>query len=51
MTQEDGPATAAGHDSPEARNRRMRREIETAIARDPASISRMLETWLAEQKA
>ena len=31
--------------------RRMRREIEKTINDDPASISRMLESWLAEVKA
>ena len=30
--------------------KRMRREIEKAINDDPATISRMLENWLAEQK-
>jgi len=31
--------------------KRMRREIERSISEDPATISRMLERWLAEQKA
>ncbi len=31
--------------------KRARREIEKAINEDPATISRMLEAWLAEQKA
>jgi flagellar M-ring protein FliF len=37
--------------APEEQVRRMRREIETAIGQDPAAISRMIESWLAEQKA
>lgn len=37
--------------TPEEQARRMRREIERAIAEDPATISRMLESWLEEQKA
>lgn len=37
--------------APEEVARRMRREIEKAINEDPASISRMLENWLTEQKA
>jgi hypothetical protein len=36
---------------PEEATRRVRTEIEKAIAEDPAAISRLLETWLAEQKA
>jgi hypothetical protein len=36
---------------PEEAAKRMRREIERAIGEDPATISRMLERWLAEQKA
>ena len=31
--------------------KRARREIEKAITDDPATISRMLEAWLAEQRA
>jgi len=36
--------------SPEEAAKRMRGEIERAITEDPATISRMLERWLAEQK-
>jgi flagellar biosynthesis/type III secretory pathway M-ring protein FliF/YscJ len=36
---------------PEEITRRMRREIEKAIAEDPSSISQLLESWLAEQKS
>ncbi len=36
--------------SPEEAAKRMRGEIERAISEDPATISRMLERWLAEQK-
>ena len=36
---------------PEEATRRVRTEIEKAIAEDPAAISRLLESWLAEQKA
>jgi flagellar biosynthesis/type III secretory pathway M-ring protein FliF/YscJ len=36
---------------PEEAAKAMRREIERAIGEDPATISRMLERWLAEQKA
>lgn len=31
--------------------RRMRREIEQTISQDPSALSRMIENWLAEQKA
>jgi hypothetical protein len=48
------PATAASPEpevvSPDAKARQVRREIEQAIADDPASISRLLETWLTEPK-
>ncbi|MCA8942336.1 MAG: hypothetical protein KDB80_07215, partial [Planctomycetes bacterium] len=37
--------------TPEDRRRRLRREIERSISEDPAAMSRMLETWLAEQRA
>lgn len=37
--------------APDERRRRMRIEIERSIADDPAAMSRMLEGWLAEQKA
>ena len=37
--------------SPEEQARRMRREIERAITDDPATMSRMLESWLEEQQA
>ena len=46
-------AEAAKPEAPETAEettRRMRREIERAIAEDPSSITRLLETWLAEQK-
>ncbi|MHC4516799.1 MAG: flagellar M-ring protein FliF C-terminal domain-containing protein [Planctomycetota bacterium] len=36
---------------PDETAKRMRREIEKAISEDPATMSRMLEKWLAEQKA
>ena len=36
---------------PEEATRKVRAEIEKAIAEDPAAISRLLESWLAEQKA
>jgi flagellar M-ring protein FliF len=44
-------AAAPQPETPEDVARHMRREIEAAIASDPAAISRLLETWLAEQKA
>jgi hypothetical protein len=31
--------------------RRMRREIERAIVQDPATLARMLESWITEQSA
>jgi flagellar biosynthesis/type III secretory pathway M-ring protein FliF/YscJ len=37
--------------TPEEQQKRMRREIERTIASDPASLARLLETWLMEQKA
>ena len=37
--------------APDEAAKRMRREIERSISDDPATISRMLERWLAEQKA
>lgn len=36
--------------NPDERRRRLRREIERSIAEDPAAMSRMLESWLAEQQ-
>ena len=35
---------------PAERQQRMRREIERAIASDPAALARILESWLAESK-
>jgi flagellar biosynthesis/type III secretory pathway M-ring protein FliF/YscJ len=49
-----GPAGAEGIDQdegalpPEEQQKRMRREIERAIATDPAALAKMLERWLAE---
>ena len=37
--------------TPEEQQKRMRREIERAITSDPATLAKMLESWLAEQKA
>lgn len=37
--------------SPEEQQRRMRQEIERSIASDPASLAKLLESWLTEQKA
>jgi flagellar biosynthesis/type III secretory pathway M-ring protein FliF/YscJ len=37
--------------SPEEQQKIMRREIERSIASDPASLAKLLETWLVEQKA
>lgn len=37
--------------APEEQQKRMRREIERAIASDPAALARLLESWLTEQKA
>lgn len=37
--------------APEEQQKRMRREIERSIANDPASLAKMLEAWLMEQKA
>ena len=37
--------------TPEQMQRQMRREIERAIANDPAALAKLLETWLIEQKA
>ncbi len=37
--------------SPEEQQRKMRREIERAIASDPAALARLLESWLVEQSA
>ncbi len=36
---------------PEEQQKRMRREIERTIVNDPAALAKMLESWLAEQKA
>ncbi|MCR9246672.1 MAG: hypothetical protein NXI31_16690 [bacterium] len=35
--------------SPEEQQKRMRREIERAIASDPAALAKLLESWLIEQ--
>ena len=47
------PAAAAKPADPPAEEaaKQVRTEIEKAIADDPAAISRLLESWLAEQKA
>jgi flagellar biosynthesis/type III secretory pathway M-ring protein FliF/YscJ len=37
--------------TPEELQKRMRREIERSIANDPASLAKLLENWLTEQKA
>jgi flagellar biosynthesis/type III secretory pathway M-ring protein FliF/YscJ len=37
-----------GEQPPEEQQKRMRREIERAIAADPAALAKMLERWLAE---
>lgn len=37
--------------SPEEKHKRMRAEIEKSIADDPATLAKLLETWLTEQKA
>lgn len=37
--------------TPEEQQRRMRQEIERSIANDPASLAKLLEAWLTEQKA
>ncbi len=37
--------------APEEAARRIRQEIEKTISDDPAAISRLLESWLSEQKA
>jgi flagellar biosynthesis/type III secretory pathway M-ring protein FliF/YscJ len=36
--------------SVEEQQKRMRREIERAIASDPAALAKMMESWLTEQK-
>ncbi len=36
---------------PEEQQKRMRREIERSIASDPATLAKLLESWLTEQKA
>lgn len=45
------PATAEEDLPAEEQARRMRRDIERAIASDPAKLARLLENWLTEQKA
>ncbi|MFT4512152.1 MAG: flagellar biosynthesis/type III secretory pathway M-ring protein FliF/YscJ [Planctomycetota bacterium] len=37
--------------APEEQQKRMRREIERSIAADPATLAKMLESWLLEQRA
>lgn len=37
--------------APDERRKRLRREIEASIADDPATVTRLLEGWLAEQNA
>ena len=37
--------------APEEQQKRMRREIERSIAADPATLAKMLEAWLMEQRA
>ena len=49
--EEQPPVESEETMTPEQLYRRMRRDIERAIADDPAAISRLLESWLAEQKA
>lgn len=46
-----GDASAQKEESPEESQKRMRREIERAIASDPAALAKLLETWLVEQGA
>lgn len=50
-----GAAAAATTDEAdlpaEEQQKRMRREIERAIANDPAALAKLLESWLTEQKA
>lgn len=47
----DAEPPPAKPDSPEEMQRKMRKEIERAIASDPAALAKLLETWLIEQKA
>ncbi|MBM4062472.1 MAG: hypothetical protein FJ265_15455 [Planctomycetes bacterium] len=42
---------AAKPPSPDELQRQLRREIERSIAADPATLAKLLESWLAEQKA
>lgn len=44
-------AAAPKADSPEEMQRKMRKEIERAIASDPAALAKLLETWLIDQSA
>ncbi len=37
--------------TPDEQTKRMRKEIEKAIGDDPATVSRMIETWISEQHA
>ncbi len=37
--------------SPEEKHKKLRAEIEKSIAEDPATLAKLLETWLTEQKA
>jgi flagellar M-ring protein FliF len=48
----DAPLPAAVEEkmSPDEQQKRMRKEIERAIASDPAALARVLENWLAETK-
>ena len=42
-------AEAEAEEDPGQQTRRLRREIERAVASDPASVSRFLETWLSQK--
>ena len=44
------PAAVEEKLSPDEQQKRMRKEIERAIASDPAALARVLENWLAETK-
>ena len=45
------PLTARPEGEPEDPAAKLRRDIERSIVEDPAAMSRLLESWLAEQKA
>jgi len=48
----DSPMPAAVDEkmTPDEQQKRMRKELERAIASDPAALARVLESWLAETK-